>query len=813
MKHTLLSMICGLSLIVLPVIASEHVDSKLFDKTEITFDSALITDASNTLPKHISVISEDAYGKKLEANLHSFTFAKVAMKDGITYNRILLPNGGGVKIPGNPNIESYSQMLVIPHNAEAVLTIDEIVWSDTFTDKMIDPVQLPFPDVALINGERPDEQLPFVKNKDAYLKIPDSTAVPIRFLAPVHVRGKKFITVGYHPIDFNSVEKTVRFATKVRFHLQYFYPEMDSNKQQRQDPLLDDLSQENEIELGTNRDLKTDIPLTAAQMADYLIITPPNFVIEITPLAEWKRQMGYQVYIATTDVIGSSQQDIKDFIKDAYENGVMTSYVLLVGDHEDLPAWEYTGHPFHGVDHIWHTDFEYGLLDGDDSYADIVVGRFPGETEAQIVSMVNKTLIYERNPIVSDRYNDVLLAGQFQDDNEDFQADRLFMEDLHRMADFLGPDYDFFADPVAAPGTDPFNKGFKIHTALKWDSSPELGALKYGGWDYGDGRITPPEFVPQVWKQQGDSDKVEITATINAGVGFVVHRDHGYDGGHGWADPDFQGQNVNNLANNIPTVVFSLNCATGWFDGRDEFAEAWMRNPNGGAVGFTGAARVSYSGYNDLFHVGIMDSFWEDYDENWSSAMYLGSWRPAIALNRAKERVFSQYTENNEIAVLTARLFTWFGDPELELRTTQPQQLYADHENSLTKGEITTFNVAVRTDAAATGGARVALVFPDGESLIGYTDASGRIAFNNFKVEQPFEITITEHNGIPYQAAVSIEPAVPLIPLVPAQPIIPTPPVTTKIEPTIATSAASIDWMLLIFMMTLSLMRNHKYSK
>ncbi|SHO21785.1 Putative uncharacterized protein [Moritella viscosa] len=468
MKKILLSMICFLS--VLPVIASEHVDSKLVDKKEIFFGSP-----SEKGTKHISIISQDAYGQNFEATLHSAIFAKVVLDDGITYSRILLPDGGGNKIPGNPNIESYSQMLSIPNDADIELIIDEILWSDTFINTTIDPVQQPFPDVALMNGERPDERLPFIKNEDAYIQMAGNIAAPVTLLSPVYIRGKKFITARYHPIDFNPLNKTVRFATKVRFHLQYLYPEIKGNEQRRQDPLLNEFPHKGKGKSGTNSNFEIDTSLSASQQADYLIITPPEFIHAVTPLAEWKRQMGYQVYVASTDISGNSQEEIKAFIKDAYGNGTMTSYVLLVGDHEDLPAWEQIGHSFHGKDHKWYTDFEYSLLDGNDNYPDIVIGRLPGDTADQITAMVNKTLTYQKKPAISERYNHVLLAGQFQDSNSDLKADRMFMEDLHRLADFLGPDYDFFDQTV-----DPFNKGFQIHTALKWDSATNKN-LTYGG--------------------------------------------------------------------------------------------------------------------------------------------------------------------------------------------------------------------------------------------------------------------------------------------------------------------------------------------
>ena len=81
--------------------------------------------------------------------------------------------------------------------------------------------------------------------------------------------------------------------------------------------------------------------------------------------------------------------------------------------------------------------------------------------------MVNKILTYECTPDTGDWYDDVLIAGMFQDSDDDNNiADRYFMEDVHRMSDFLGGDYDFWsADP------DPFDMGFTVHTNRVWQAN------------------------------------------------------------------------------------------------------------------------------------------------------------------------------------------------------------------------------------------------------------------------------------------------------------------------------------------------------
>ncbi|WP_064604082.1 C25 family cysteine peptidase [Photobacterium sp. J15] len=765
MKLNKTRLLLTLALFSQPALAVDHTDVMVYDKQIITFDqmydtAPLVRTAQTS--KNVSLINQKGNSALFEAKLTSLTMGKVKMADGNIYDRIMLPDAGSPAAPGLPNLTGYQQMVRVPDGAELDIIIDDVEWSETFNDITVDPVQLPFPDSVKADGTRPDQNMPFVKNEAAYQRLTESVTSPITVIDTIRVRGKSYAVISYRPIDYNPIDETVRFAKKVRFHVNYVLS--DGKTPKREYKLSFDAPSDSIIDLRLKSDQKNDSivspvrqenneELTPAQQADYLIITADEFRNAIEPLAAWKRKKGYKVHVATITETGNTQKKIKAYIKDAYENGPMTSYVLLVGDHENVPAYKIQGHDAHGgYRHKWHTDYEYTLVEGTDKYADLVIGRFPGDTEAQITTMVNRTLAYEKNPVDSDRYNHVLLAGQYQDSNKNRQADRMFMEDLHRVADFLGPDYDFFNGPG-----DLFNKGFQIHTALQWDADLKK-TLKYGGWSYGSARITPPKTVPQAWKNQGNGNRFDIANAINEGVGFVMHRDHGYDDGSGWADPRFVAQHVSSLTNgNLAPVVFSLNCATGWFDGKDSFAEAWMRNPNGGAVGFTGAVRVSLSGYNDLMHAGIMDSFWDDYDGTWSSNIYPVSWRPAMALNRAKARLFSHYSTWDDDAVDTARFFNWFGDPELELRTERPKELTVTHPAEFaSNGESATFDVVVRNGDDRIQNARVALVSESGDSFIATTDENG-VAHFELESTEAMTVTVTEHNAKAYEGEIKVE--------------------------------------------------------
>src|SRR5205085_12246632 len=114
-----------------------------------------------------------------------------------------------------------------------------------------------------------------------------------------------------------------------------------------------------------------------------------------------------------------------------------------------------------------------------------------------------------------------------------------------------------------------------------------------------DGTLLPVELRASsgfAW----DGNTADIADEWNAGRFLFLHRDHGWQ--YGWLHPSFDSDNVVNDLNNgdLLPVVFSVNCASGFFDNEtadgdygtevDEtyFAEHLLRKEYGGAVGMLG---------------------------------------------------------------------------------------------------------------------------------------------------------------------------------------------------------------------------------
>jgi len=128
----------------------------------------------------------------------------------------------------------------------------------------------------------------------------------------------------------------------------------------------------------------------------YLMITPPEFDSVLNSFADYKRNIGFDVQIVTTKITGKTTSSIKNYIQKQYDNiSTRPTYLLLVGDVEKIPAYE--GDASGKVEKNPISDLGYALLEGNDLFADVFLGRFPVSNEKQLQNIIDKTIYMEKN--------------------------------------------------------------------------------------------------------------------------------------------------------------------------------------------------------------------------------------------------------------------------------------------------------------------------------------------------------------------------------------------------------------------------------
>ncbi|MDE6493692.1 MAG: hypothetical protein K2L50_03805 [Bacteroidales bacterium] len=370
-------------------------------------------------------------------------------------------------------------------------------------------------------------------------------------------RGRGILNVRVAPIQYN----TATGKTRVFTHIKYVVSFADKNGQTRVYSPGDTLT--HSVSTGDNFLLNTLLnnldderkpkagASTRLNQQDYLIISVPKYESAVQQFSEWKKLMGFNV----STIIKSSwtTATVKSEVRKFYDENANFYFLLIVGDHEDVPA---VSSSLGDYAHV--TDLPYACMDGDDDYVpDVYMGRLSVSTASEASVVINKIINYEKNPITTTSfYNTGVNCAYFQDDNNDGMADRRFAQTAENVRTYL------------------LGQGKSIQRIYYTNSTNPTN------WSdlYSYGEPIPAELRKPGFAWKGNA--TNIIKAINTGTFYVLHRDHGnYTC---WGDPRFNQSDIKNLSNgNKLPVVFSMNCQTGQFNGRTCFTEPFCENQMG----------------------------------------------------------------------------------------------------------------------------------------------------------------------------------------------------------------------------------------
>lgn len=294
---------------------------------------------------------------------------------------------------GFPSLPHISFNIIIPDTATTPkVKIDKSNSRSLKLDKKLYPVQQPWP------KSRPLSERPFSMNR-AYYGSAGKKDPRIEVSKPFIVGGIPGVTITVRPFWYNPASNTLSVAETLTVSI--ILPGKSKISGLASSTSTGSATEDifvNSDELGTS--------LLPKANENYLIISSPAFAASCSRLITYRQNRGYTVALFTTDVTGTTTTAIKAFIQNRY-NSIDTrpSFILLVGDVGDIPAWSTTT-----ADNPW-TDLYYGTLDGTDYFPDAAVGRFSATTVAELTNMVNKTVIMDSS-IDNITKNAVFLASQ-----------------------------------------------------------------------------------------------------------------------------------------------------------------------------------------------------------------------------------------------------------------------------------------------------------------------------------------------------------------------------------------------------------------
>ena len=343
------------------------------------------------------------------------------------------------------------------------------------------------------------------------------------------------------------------------------------------------------------------------------------------------------------------------------------------------------------------SDPTYSKLAGNDDYPDIFVGRFSASSTQDVSVMVRRTIIYEQSPAPGGAW--YRRAACIASDEEDGNGvkDREHME--------------------------------TIRTNLLANGYSAIDTI----YD---------------WSDEDPATADQVSNSVHAGRNLINYLGHGSD--TYWVTTGFNNDDVFGLTNTTAwPFIFDVACVNGLFTDRTCFAEAWLRSAQDDAP--AGALAIYASSISQSWDAPI------DALRSFNHLLLEGGIHSfgGLCFNAALFMIENWGSEG-------VRMFnTWtvFGDPSVQVRTTEPATLAVTHPAALS-------NASFAVHVEGVPGAHISLT--DGSTLYGTAraDAQGdaTILLDDYP---PFDVllTVTAANAIPYtqliaaaKSALSVSP-------------------------------------------------------
>jgi gingipain R len=634
----------------------------------------LLKSYENTIEfKHSLVVND--YGVISIGNLQYISFSK---SNKITTKNI-----------GEPELPMFSESILIPNKGATTISINHDGYIE-YTNVLISPSK-----GSLKRNVNPAD-VPFtfgeVYNQNSFYP-----GILAQDHEPFNIRNTRGLAVTVYPYQYNPVTKVLRVYQNIRVRVNTNpaisgLNEVDGNTVDKNE--FCQVYEHTYMNYSTIEKQYTQLKETG----EMLIISPTSFTSLIQPLADWKNQKGIKTTIVTTETTGAKATNIKAYIQNYYTSNPNLIYILLVGDHADIPAYSYGSN---GSDVLW-SDTYYAQLAGgsNDIHLDAFIGRFSGNA-SQITTMVNRTLEYEKSPAAGNWMTKAigigsgLGAGNGDDGEADWQHER--------------------------------NLRIKLMT-YGYTEVAELYDGSHNGAD-----------------APGNPTASNVVTALNGGASLMNYT------GHGDIDlivsTNFTSSNINTATNNgfYPFVV-SVACNNGQFIAGDCISENWLRNSNGagpkGAIASVGSSIQMAWAEPMQTQDEIVDILTEQYPSNTKKTIGGLFYNSQISM-------IDQY--NNSSAKEVMKTWLFFGDPSTMFRNQLTQTISASHVSSTSMG---TTSIVV---SCAVEGALICI--SQNNIILGTAIVSGgsvTITFPSINNSAPLLVTATQQNHGIYQGNISI---------------------------------------------------------
>ena len=617
----------------------------------------------------LQLVSNSGKSLNIKFEAPSLSFNEVETPNGVM-SIPALENGSPLLEKGAPDLQKFACSYIIPDGENPKV---EIITA-TYKDYKIE--------VAPSKGNLLRNVLP---SEVAYIfgdEYEHDVFYPTTIFAAQNthiVRDFNAQALWVYPMQYNPISKILRVYNSIELEISFdsnisFPRTVDS----QYNMIYKDLFMNYEVQSKSTIDTED---------GSMLIISYDEFMDPMADFMAWKTQKGIANEIVDVASIGG-QDEIKAYIEDYYANNNLT-YVLFVGDHEHVPAYEASS---------GYSDNYYGYLEGDDSYPEVIVGRFSAEDKDHVTTQVSRVIQYEQNPPITDAYAESVVVGSDQGPGDDGEYDYQHLRNIQAQ-----------------------------HLEYTYTTGYELFDGSQGGAD-----------------ADGNPSASDLHVLLEDDLGIINYTGHGSTVSCG--SSGYSSNQVNELTNTLVHPFFwSVACVNGNFTGTTCFGEAWLRATHNGQP--TGAIATLMSTINQSWSPPMegqdhMNFILTEASENSDARSFGGiSMNGCMQMNDTYGASGASMTDT----------WTCFGDPSVIVRTQAPESMAVSYNPAIPVGS-TSLDVSCSTE-----GALVSLTL-DGE-IIGTAVVSGGSATVNFEAissVSDITVTVTAFNSVPSIGTASV---------------------------------------------------------
>ena len=637
---------------------------------------------------------------RLSSTLNNLKVRNISNASG-NYSILEIKDYGNSFNVGSPNLPVLRKFIEVPVNAKIKTKIvnqhsQEYDMTRLGISNQIYPCQ---PRASKDSTKKAAE---FQKNisiyqRNSFVKA-DTSPVTVKYLGIM--RGVNLACLNISPVEYNPTSKSIKIYDNIDVEISFENADIAKTMKLKENTGYSNLSSANTAIINyKNSTNKSNIEPGPMKM---VIVSDPMFKETLKPFIEWKRKTGYNIIEAYTDNpdVGKNESSIKNYLKSLYLKGTASdppqSYVLLVGDVAQIPAFKGTASDYYYFTDLFYVEYT------DDYLPEAICGRFSANNIAELIPQIKKTLQYEKYTMPDPSYldNAMLIAGY----------DKNYAE--------------IYAN----------------------------GQMNYAASNYINSTNGINAFLTKF--PNSSKEVSNIKQRINNGAAIINYSAHGsWDG---WVNPGLHSFDVPNFQNKDKYGLMIGNaCYTQSFDKYSCFGETLLRAEDKGAIGYIGASCESYwdedywwstgfgvidsmptyggnkllGAYDRLFH-----THGEDYKE-WATTQGEILQSGNLAVTQSGSPEYAYYWE----------IYNLMGDPTLMPYLSKPKDLKIKLEDTLL---IKSSYVKIYTEPYT----YVALSLNDTLLGVSLSDTNGiaNINITPFNKSTSIEIYATHQNRIPF---------------------------------------------------------------